>query len=101
MKIETTAGRSRSRQAPRQGAARVSAQTARVDIVHMAETEAQNRRTQRQAMICDAAYFRAERRGFEPGHELEDWLAAEVDVALAQQLVTLSPNDVIDSGRPS
>lgn len=23
------------------------------------------------------AYLRAERRGFEPGHELEDWLAAE------------------------
>ena len=23
------------------------------------------------------AYLRAERRGFEPGHELKDWLAAE------------------------
>ncbi len=26
------------------------------------------------------AYFRAERRGFEPGHELEDWLAAEQSI---------------------
>jgi Protein of unknown function (DUF2934) len=26
------------------------------------------------------AYLRAERRGFEPGHELEDWLAAEHSV---------------------
>lgn len=34
----------------------------------------------RRAMIAEAAYLRAERRGFEPGHETEDWLAAEVEV---------------------
>lgn len=28
-------------------------------------------------MIAEAAYFHAEHRGFEPGHELDDWLAAE------------------------
>ena len=27
--------------------------------------------------IAEAAYWRAHQRGFEPGHELEDWLAAE------------------------
>lgn len=27
--------------------------------------------------IAVAAYFLAERRGFAPGHELDDWLAAE------------------------
>lgn len=27
-----------------------------------------------------AAYFRAERRGFAPGHEVEDWLEAEGEV---------------------
>jgi DUF2934 family protein len=31
----------------------------------------------RRLMIEHEAYLRAERRGFEPGHELEDWLAAE------------------------
>jgi hypothetical protein len=31
-------------------------------------------------MIADAAYFRAERRNFAPGHELEDWLTAEREV---------------------
>ncbi|HEX4151438.1 MAG TPA: DUF2934 domain-containing protein [Steroidobacteraceae bacterium] len=43
----------------------------------------------RQALIARAAYFRAERRNFEPGHELEDWLAAEaeVDRQLAQSRV--------------
>ena len=33
-------------------------------------------------MIATAAYFLAERRGFEPGHELEDWLTAERQVSL-------------------
>jgi hypothetical protein len=30
--------------------------------------------------IAKAAYQRAERRGFAPGHEVEDWLAAEAQV---------------------
>jgi hypothetical protein len=34
----------------------------------------------RQNMIARAAYFRAERRNFEPGRETEDWLAAEKEV---------------------
>ena len=29
------------------------------------------------ARIAELAYFKAEARGFEPGHELEDWLEAE------------------------
>jgi Protein of unknown function (DUF2934) len=34
----------------------------------------------RHEMIAQAAYFRARHRGFRPGHELEDWLAAEAEV---------------------
>lgn len=34
----------------------------------------------REAMICKAAYRLAERRGFGPGHELDDWLLAEQQV---------------------
>jgi hypothetical protein len=34
----------------------------------------------RNASIAEAAYFIAERRGFAPGHELEDWLQAENEV---------------------
>jgi hypothetical protein len=30
--------------------------------------------------VAIAAYFKAEARGFEPGYELEDWLAAEREV---------------------
>jgi hypothetical protein len=34
----------------------------------------------RRQLIAENAYRRAERRGFEPGHEDEDWLAAEGEV---------------------
>ncbi|HEY4214532.1 MAG TPA: DUF2934 domain-containing protein [Steroidobacteraceae bacterium] len=34
----------------------------------------------RRGMIAEAAYLRAERRGFMPGDEVEDWLAAEAEV---------------------
>jgi hypothetical protein len=30
--------------------------------------------------IAEAAYLRAKERGFEPGHELEDWIEAESEV---------------------
>jgi len=29
--------------------------------------------------IAEAAYYKAEKRGFEPGHEMEDWLEAEAE----------------------
>jgi hypothetical protein len=31
-------------------------------------------------LIATAAYYRAEQRGFAPGYEQEDWLAAEREV---------------------
>jgi hypothetical protein len=31
-------------------------------------------------LIAEAAYFRAKQRGFEPGHELDDWVQAESEV---------------------
>jgi hypothetical protein len=34
----------------------------------------------RYRMIAEAAYYRAEQRGFAPGSELDDWLAAEIEV---------------------
>ena len=34
----------------------------------------------RRGMIAEGAYLRAERRGFAPGHEDEDWVAAEAEV---------------------
>ena len=33
-----------------------------------------------QEMIAEAAYYKAEQRGFVPGFEQEDWLAAEYEI---------------------
>lgn len=38
---------------------------------------------ERERMIARAAYFRAEKRGFAPGHEMQDWLEAEAEVDAA------------------
>ena len=38
---------------------------------------------ERQRLIAEAAYFRAERRGFAPGNEETDWLEAEKDIDMA------------------
>ena len=46
----------------------------------------------RDSRIAEAAYLRAQQRGFEPGYELEDWLAAEKEVD-----TMLASNDAQDS----
>jgi len=40
----------------------------------------------RRHMIAEAAYYRAQRRGFAPGFEVEDWLAAEAEIDTALTL---------------
>jgi hypothetical protein len=35
---------------------------------------------ERRNMIARAAYFRAEKRNFAPGQEVDDWVAAEAEV---------------------
>ena len=34
----------------------------------------------REERVAEIAYFRAQSRGFESGHEVEDWLAAEAEI---------------------
>ncbi len=34
----------------------------------------------RDAKIAELAYYKAEKRGFTPGYELEDWLEAEQEI---------------------
>jgi hypothetical protein len=38
---------------------------------------------EREARIAVAAFYLAEARGFEPGHELDDWLQAERQIDAA------------------
>jgi hypothetical protein len=64
------------------------------DVVSMAAQIVKARLEERQAAVATAAYFRAQRRGFEPGHELDDWLAAEAELALGPASVEgMSPEE--------
>ena len=47
-------------------------------------------------MVATAAYHRAEKRGFQAGHEVEDWLAAEneIDAVLTTGGTGLTGRDV-------
>jgi hypothetical protein len=47
----------------------------------------------RHALIAITAYFRAKRREFAPGDELDDWLAAEAEVD--QQLAVGRAEEII------
>ena len=48
----------------------------------------------RNQMVEEAAYYNAVRRGFEPGHELEDWLAAESEIDA--QLEYTDPSEFLE-----
>jgi DUF2934 family protein len=65
---KTTPRRSTRSAAPR--AARVPAPATRLDVSPQ----------ERQRMIEEAAYYRAQQRGFAPGNEVEDWIAAETEI---------------------
>lgn len=47
---------------------------------HPAETPGETRSVDREALIRQAAYFRAESRGFAGGSPEQDWLDAEAEV---------------------
>ncbi len=40
---------------------------------------------EREHLVREWAYFRAQRRGFIPGHEVDDWLTAERDLGRTSQ----------------
>lgn len=41
-----------------------------------------------QRLVAEAAYYRAQSRGFAPGYELQDWVEAEAEV---KRLIGRSP----------
>jgi Protein of unknown function (DUF2934) len=51
-----------------------------VTATHLERREIPSFSESREARIAEAAYWRAERRGFAAGQELDDWLAAEREV---------------------
>jgi Protein of unknown function (DUF2934) len=62
---------------------RLTFSPSRIDRLHAA--------AERHQMIAEAAYMIAERRGFAPGNELADWLAAEREVNRACGLMQHGP----------
>jgi len=46
----------------------------------LAKREAERPGPELREMISEAAYYRAEKRGFSPGLEAEDWVQAEAEV---------------------
>jgi hypothetical protein len=60
------------------GAAAKAVETRRIKDISVTVTS--RHREDRHASIALAAYFRSESRGFAPGLEVEDWLAAEEEV---------------------
>jgi hypothetical protein len=49
---------------------------------------------EREAMIRDAAYFHYAKRGYAPGHELEDWLAAEAQLEREAATPSATPTHI-------
>lgn len=43
---------------------------------------------ERHRRVAEVAYYLAERRGFEPGHEMEDWLEAEKTIVVSSDRQT-------------
>lgn len=73
---DTTGPRSAERRAPPRAAASKTATSPVLDDDARAEVSPEELRK----LISEAAYYRAKQRGFEPGHELEDWIQAEAEV---------------------
>ena len=66
----------------RRGSSGASARRAETTVVSAAAVRVlSDSPAERHAMIAEAAYYIAEQRGFQPGHELEDWLCAEREVS--------------------
>jgi len=61
------------------------------DVARLAAADVEAQVADHQIKVAMAAYFIAEKRGFEPGHELEDWVAAEAETAKAETPSVLKP----------
>jgi hypothetical protein len=78
-RTKKTAPPAAQQSAPRQPEAETSTDT-EVTGANLERREIPSFSESREARIAEAAYWRAERRGFVAGQELDDWLAAEKEV---------------------
>jgi hypothetical protein len=81
MPTRPRAGASRTKKtAPPVAEQRSANASAEVTSAQLERREIPSFSIDREARIAEAAYWRAERRGFSAGQELDDWLAAEKEV---------------------
>jgi hypothetical protein len=73
-------GRTRKKTAPAGAPQPPTSEPTAVTAAHLERREIPSFSESREARIAEAAYWRAERRGFVAGQELDDWLAAEKEV---------------------
>lgn len=71
------------------------------DMVQLTSAEAEGRIADHEVQVALAAYFIAEKRGFEPGHELDDWYAAEAQIDAAEQPSVTQPIQPVKTERNS
>ena len=76
----TGTGRTKKTAAPAAAASAAPGEPTEVTAAHLERREIPSFSESREARIAEAAYWRAERRGFAAGQELDDWLAAEKEV---------------------
>lgn len=88
---EQKSPRRSQRRAGAPGDAAVVSASEDADVAQPAASDAEAQVADHQIKIAMAAYFIAEKRGFEPGHELEDWVAAEAETAKAETPSVLKP----------
>ena len=67
----------------------------RCEVAQPAASAAPARDADYEVKVAMAAYFIAEKRGFGPGHELDDWLAAEAQIAAAEQPSVTQPIETV------
>jgi hypothetical protein len=79
MPTQPRTGSGRTKQTAARGAQQPSPDT-EVTATQLERREIPSFSESREARIAEAAYWRAERRGFTAGQELDDWLAAEKEV---------------------
>lgn len=73
---KSLAEKSRRQAVPSEREADTVAPVIGIDASGPASIDSESRR----AMTAESAYYLAEQRPFEPGHELDDWLSAEREV---------------------
>ncbi|HKQ12696.1 MAG TPA: DUF2934 domain-containing protein [Steroidobacteraceae bacterium] len=98
VRTQKPAQQARRRPAETLGNGAIAAPQGDPDVAQLAAAEVEARIADHEVRVALAAYFIAEKRGFEPGHELEDWFAAEAQIAAAEQPSLTKPVQMSKAG---